>query len=353
MVRICLVVTNGCSPDPRVERHARWLAENGYEVTIFAWDREHNLEMKTERNGYTIQRIRTGSKAATSAMGILRQKGKFLKSLRGQFDLIIHNDSDSIKTKNLHARYRILDLHDIAHAWPVMQKTSFLRRYISSRMSKQLKGSVSGFDRFFTSSPGLASYFEQHFSIKSTVVLNVRDAQPIPRPMTKTIGYFGRIRDYEAMVLLIESSKQAGFNPVFAGDGPCVKQLLTNYPNIDYRGSFDESKLSELMAEIDVMYAIYNPEKENIRQGALPVKMFDAAAFSRPTITTDDVPMGDFCMENKLGIGATFGDLDSISNAILKAYEMNVSPVHTEEHEREKFIDLIQSILDTNQEGSD
>ena len=170
MVRICLVVTNGCSPDPRVERHARWLAENGYEVTIFAWDREHNLEMKTERNGYTIQRIRTGSKAATSAMGILRQKGKFLKSLRGQFDLIIHNDSDSIKTKNLHARYRILDLHDIAHAWPVMQKTSFLRRYISSRMSKQLKGSVSGFDRFFTSSPGLASYFEQHFSIKSTVV---------------------------------------------------------------------------------------------------------------------------------------------------------------------------------------
>ena len=103
------------------------------------------------------------------------------------------------------------------------------------------------------------------------------------------------------------------------------------------------------MAEIDVMYAIYNPEKENIRQGALPVKMFDAAAFSRPTITTDDVPMGDFCMENKLGIGATFGDLDSISNAILKAYEMNVSPVHTEEHEREKFIDLIQSILDTKQ----
>ena len=353
VLSICMIVTNGCSPDPRVERHARWLAESGYEVTIFAWDREHNLEMKTDRNGYTIQRIRTGSKAATSAMDILRQKGKFLKSLRGQFDLIIHNDSDSIKTKNLHARYRILDLHDIAHAWPVMQKTSFLRRYISSRMSKQLKGSVSGFDRFFTSSPGLASYFEQHFSIKSTVVLNVRNASPLPRPMTKTIGFFGRIRDFEAMVLLVESSKQGGFNPIFAGDGPCIKQLFERYPQLDYRGPFDDSQLVELMAEIDVMFAMYNPKKENIRQGALPVKMFDAAAFGRPTITTAHVPMGDFCLENKLGVVATFGDEDAISNAIVEAYEMDVTSAHSEEEERYKFVTLIQSILDTKQEGSD
>ena len=40
MTRICLVVTNGCAPDPRVERHARWLVELGHDVTIFAWDRE-------------------------------------------------------------------------------------------------------------------------------------------------------------------------------------------------------------------------------------------------------------------------------------------------------------------------
>ena len=351
MASVCFVVTNGCAPDPRVERHARWLAESGHEVTIFAWDRNHTFDEKTDRNGYTILRKRTGSKASSS-VHIVRQKKKFLKSLHGQFDLLIHNDSDSIGTSNLKATYRILDLHDIAHAWPVMQKTSFLRRFLSSRMKKELSKNTSSYDGFFTSSPGLASYFEQHFSILSTVVLNARNAKSLDRPMTKSIGYFGRIRDFDAMVLLIESCKEIGFMPILAGDGPSVDRLLARYPNIDYRGRFDDDQLNELMAEIDVMYAMYNPEKENIRQGALPVKMFDAAAYGRPTVTTANVPMGKFCLENNLGAVAIFGDVEAVSNAILEAYDLDVVPTHTEEDEREKFMNLVQSVLGTSIEDS-
>ena len=352
MANVCLVVTNGCSPDPRVERHARWLAERDHEVTIFAWDRHHNLDGETIRHGYRILRKRMGRKAASSSVSIVRQKEKFLKSLHGQFDLLIHNDSDSIRTPNLKATYRILDLHDIAHAWPVMQKTNFLRRYLSSRMKKQLKTSTNSYDGFFTSSPGLAAYFEQEFAIQSTVVLNVRDSCPPARPKMKKIGFFGRIRDYDAMVLLIESCKTIGFNPIFAGDGPSIYPLIDQYQDIDYRGQFDESKLAELMAEIDVMYAMYNPKTENIRQGALPVKMFDAAAYGRPTITTAGAPMGDFCLENKLGAVAPFGDVDAVSDAILEAYELDVVSGHTEEDEREKFMTLAESVLGISKEDS-
>ena len=349
---ICLVVSNGCAPDPRVERHARWLAEEGHEVTIFAWDRRHNLDEKTVRDGYTILRKRIGREASFSSLSIVRHKKKFLKSLHGQFDLLIHNDSDSIGTSNLRATYKMLDLHDIAHAWPVMQKTSVLRRFLSSRMEKQLRRNTDSYDGFFTSSPGLAAYFEKEFSIHSSVVLNVRDSNPLPRPKMKRIGFFGRIRDYNAMVLLVESCKKIGFSPIFAGDGPSVDRLVERYPDIDYRGPFDEKKLSELMSEIDVMYAMYNPEKENIRQGALPVKMFDAAAFGRPTVTTAGVPMGDFCTEQKLGTVASFGDVDSVADAIMKAYELDVATEQTEEDERTKFMSAVESILGTNQEAS-
>ena len=345
MAKICLVVTNGCAPDPRVERHARWLSELGHDVTIFAWDREHTLDAKSERDGYIIQRIRT--RKATSSASIVRQKKKFLQSLKGQYDLIIYNDSDSIGTKNLHSRFSILDLHDIAHAWPVMQKTSLLRRILSSRMKQALRRNGSRFDGFLTSSPGLSNYFDQEFQFKSTVVLNVRDASPLPRPMTKTIGFFGRIRDFEGMVSLVECSTRTGFHTIVAGDGPCVNQLLERYPELDYRGPFGDARLCELMAEIDVMFAVYNPERENIRQGALPVKMFDASAFGRPTVTTDHVPMADFCLENNLGVVASFGDQNSIANAIEEAYEMDVVSVHSEEDERKKFVTLIESILDT------
>ncbi|MGB0365911.1 MAG: glycosyltransferase [Candidatus Poseidoniaceae archaeon] len=352
MASICLVVTNGCAPDPRVERHARWLAEEGHEVSIFAWDRKHDLDEETIRDGYTILRKRIGQKASSSPVSIVRQKKKFLKSLHGQFDLLIHNDSDSIGTSNIRAAHRILDLHDIAHAWPVMQKTTFLRKFLSSRMEKQFRRSTDSYDGFFTSSPGLAAYFAQEFSIQSTVVLNVRNSNPLPRPRMKRIGFFGRIRDFDAMVLLVESCKQIGFSPIFAGDGPSVNRLVERYPDIDYRGQFDEKKLSELMSEIDVMYAMYNPEKENIRQGALPVKMFDAAAFGRPTVTTAGVPMGDFCIEHKLGTVASFGDVDSVADAIMKAYELDVVTKQTEEDERTKFMPAVESILGTNQEAS-
>ena len=352
MASICLVVTNGCAPDPRVERHARWLAEEGHEVTIFAWDRRHNLDEKTVRDGFTILRKRIERKASSSPVSIVRQKKKFLKSLHGQFDLLIHNDSDSIGTSNIRVRHKILDLHDIAHAWPVMQKTSILRRFLSSRMKKQLRSSMNSYDGFFTSSQGLATYFEQEFSIHSNVVLNVRNSNPLPRPKMKRIGFFGRIRDFDAMVLLIESCKQIGFNPIFAGDGPSVDRLVERYPEIDYRGQFDEKKLNELMTEIDVMYAMYNPEKENIRQGALPVKMFDAAAFGRPTVTTAGVPMGNFCIEHKLGTVASFSDVDSVADAIKDAYELDIATEQTEEEERTKFMSTVESILGTNQEAS-
>ncbi|MGB1493156.1 MAG: hypothetical protein ACPG8X_07550, partial [Candidatus Poseidoniaceae archaeon] len=67
---------------------------------------------------------------------------------------------------------------------------------------------------------------------------------------------------------------------------------------------------------------------------------------------TANTPMGKFCLENKLGTVALFGDVHAIGNAILEAYELEVVSSHTEEHEREKFMTLVQSVLDTSREDS-
>ena len=40
MAHIAMVVTNACSPDPRVLRHAGWLVDLGHEVTVHAYDRK-------------------------------------------------------------------------------------------------------------------------------------------------------------------------------------------------------------------------------------------------------------------------------------------------------------------------
>ena len=150
-----------------------------------------------------------------------------------------------------------------------------------------------------------------------------------------------------SMKLLMHSAAQANFNVILAGDGPCTDEVLKLFPEVDYRGPFDEDELKNLMTEIDIMYAMYNPEKENILRGALPVKMFDAAAFGRPTITTAGVPMGTFCIEEKMGVTAQFDNVQSIVEALNKAYEMNISECKGEDVERDIFLSHVEDLLTT------
>ena len=56
------------------------------------------------------------------------------------------------------------------------------------------------------------------------------------------------------------------------------------------------------------MYAMYGPLRGNILQGALPVKMFDAAAQGVPSVVNNDCLMGDLAVERALErqrLGAT------------------------------------------------
>ena len=56
MARIAMVVTNACSPDPRVIRHARWLVQEGHEVTVHAFDRQQEFSMSELIDGVRIMR---------------------------------------------------------------------------------------------------------------------------------------------------------------------------------------------------------------------------------------------------------------------------------------------------------
>ena len=54
MAHVAMVVTNSCSPDPLVERHALGLGEMGHNVEIHACDRECSNLQSEIKNGYKI-----------------------------------------------------------------------------------------------------------------------------------------------------------------------------------------------------------------------------------------------------------------------------------------------------------
>ena len=78
MAKIAMVVTNACAPDPRVERHARWLVEDGHQVEILAWDRMADRPANEVLNGYSIKRHSFGKDTGGSSFKTWRTKSKFI-----------------------------------------------------------------------------------------------------------------------------------------------------------------------------------------------------------------------------------------------------------------------------------
>jgi hypothetical protein len=93
------------------------------------------------------------------------------------------------------------------------------------------------------------------------------------------------------------------------------------------------------------MYAMYEPQRGNILQGALPVKMFDAASFGVPTVVNADCLMGEICQEEDLGLPAAWGDAESISAALLSLRGTIVEPSDQGLNQQKKLIAAVESLL--------
>jgi hypothetical protein len=110
-------------------------------------------------------------------------------------------------------------------------------------------------------------------------------------------------------------------------------------------GAFNETQLAEMMVDISVMYAMYPPERGNIAAGAIPVKMFEAASYGRPSVVNSGVPMGDLCESENLGCSVEWGDVQGLASALQKLHGTLVAPSITAEHEKKTFLKVVDNLL--------
>ncbi|MBA4694988.1 MAG: glycosyltransferase [Candidatus Poseidoniales archaeon] len=340
MANVAMVVTNACAPDPRVERHAKWLTESGHQVTIHAWDRLCIHPENELRNGYRIKRYQHGKTNFSAPIKTWFRKKKFLRKIKIDADIIILNDSDTMGVKS--SGPTILDVHDLAHTWPLMRGNSLMHKAASWAMLKQAKKAILSSNEVIVSAPDF-QHWVSDFNRDSTVVMNKRNTINIQNTKDKVLGYFGRIREFESINHAYNAAKTAGFRMVVAGDGIDVEKMLLELPQIDYRGPFTEEELTDLMSEISVMYAMYNPKRANISNGAIPTKMLDAAAHGVPSVVNSESPMGEYCVAEKLGTTAKYGDNESIAKAIQAAYGIKITDYNTDD--KESFMKVVEKIL--------
>ena len=358
VARIAAVVSNGCSPDPRAIREARWCAEQGHEVVIHAFDRRESLPVDEIIDGVQIIRHRVGFVPYGGTWSTWRGLRRFLASVTasiGPVDLLHCHDADTLPLARSMADTPILfDMHDLHHTWIRMPApNSPIRRLISSRMKRSMLRRAKTASSIITSSTGFSNWL-QNRGLNSVVVENRPPrGDPLPFPERLTIGYFGRVREVEPFKLLFQAvmglPEKNRPRIIIAGDGTKfqeVQLLASSHTELDVevRDSFNQTELPNMMSEISLMFAMYSPQRGNIEDGALPSKMFEAAAYGRPSIVNANTPMGILCESENLGSTVEWGDSQTLASVIGSVEVSKVTLEIDESRERERFLGVLNQL---------
>ncbi len=111
-------------------------------------------------------------------------------------------------------------------------------------------------------------------------------------------------------------------------------------------GAFTPIQFQELVGRLDVMFALYPPERGNILQGALPVKMFDAAANGIPSIVNSGCLMGELAESEGIGKAVAWDDAVATSNAMLELRGTTVELKISSQREKKRFLSAVLPLLD-------
>ena len=378
MVRVAMVVTNACAPDPRVLRHARWMQQAGYRVTVHAFDREEHHPMSENHHGVRIMRYCAGRVATEGRCQPTEASVDSYAPLNGRWSTT-HRVWCTAMTpircvgcalKASHGVPFVFDMHDLQHTWVrFAAPQSTVRSVVSRRMKQRTLRRSAEAAVIITSSQqvnvdghrGFVDWLTHH-GLEGHCVEN-RPLPPFSEPKTPpksewTVGYIGRVRDVKAFELLIEAVKSLppAHRPTvrLAGDGTAAARVRTMLMDemeagtLEARvsGPFTQADRPELISSIDVMYAMYGPLRGNILQGALPVKMFDAAAQGVPSVVNDGCLMGDVALSEDLGTTAPWGDAEAVGQALYEMRQRVVELSATGEREHQRWLKAMKPVFD-------
>ena len=377
MASVAMVVTNACNPDPRVIKSAKWLVEQGHNVTIHAFDRQQSSPKNSILDGVNIVRYHLGLSPygglLRTGLGIRKFQNAVIKNLTSNCpNAVVCHDADTLrvgcKLKKKFGNKVIFDMHDLQHTWVLMNNPkSLIRKGISKLMKRNMLTRLSQTDQIFTSSgsigggkfPGFKQWLED-YGYDSVVVENrPQKFNPLTPSNNSSwiISHIGRIRDLVSIRLLLEAIKSMPVDqrPTLhiAGDGTAyneVSQEIINFArdfglNYQLSKSYGMNELRQILENTNIMYAIYNPQRGNISDGALSVKMFDAASFGIPSVVNANCLMGELCEEESLGEAVIWNDVNQLRETLLKLRNRRVNLAKTDAPFKQRYITHFNSIL--------
>lgn len=316
--------------DPAINKVARALAENGYDVKLLVWDRMGNKQTENI-DGYTICRF--GFRAPHDKVSVvfclpIWWLYEFFFLLKQDTAVVHVCDLDTLIPalfakfiKRTRLCYTIYDFYadNLPKKFPIVFRkvVASIERFgagvadvlflVDECRFEQVKGAkIKNLVYIYNSPP-------DYFSTKQRYNSNTREVL--------RVFYAGILSKSRGLEYIIESIKDLNCALLtIAGSGP-DKHLLENSlvdekSKIKYIGQISYKDVIENTIESDVLFAFYDPSIPNNRY-ASPNKLFEAMMCGKPIIVNDNASMANIVRNTNCGIVVPYGNADSIKNAIL------------------------------------
>ena len=328
-----VLLIRGRAIDPAVNKVARTLAENGYDVKLLVWDRQHNLDAGGGE-GYAVHTFRL--KAPYDRATVLfylpiwwMYELWFL--LRNRCDVIHACDLDTLipailakLVKRVRLCYTIYDFY--ANNLPdgrLQPVRRLIRRLVAGVERSGIRFTESLFlvDESRYEDVRGARIKKLAYTYNSPPDYYDPENELRGREGAETsVFYAGGLTDMRGLKYVMSAiARLDGVVLTIAGTGPAKDSVIRatrRCPRIQYLGQIPYEVVINRSLEADILFAFYDPMIP-VSRFASPNKLFEAMMCGKPIIVSDGSSMADIVRKENCGLVVPYGDAKAIEAALL------------------------------------
>lgn len=329
MKKVVMLLSNPFKPDPRVYKEAKTLVNNGYDVTVLAWDRECKYPKKEVIDGIKIERIKLKAPYGKITLFVYLSLWDiivFFKMIFRKFDIIHCHDFDTLPMGIFISRILnkkvIFDAHELYYHYLLntgFRKLAFLFKKIEEFLVKNTEGVI-------TATPGLMENYSKTLSkkTKTAIIYNTAEKDLFKNFKKKRmkkfiVSYIGSIRYPKSLLNLFDACKDIENIEIHVVGGGThekeIKKESLKYAQVKVFGSFIYSEILNFYEKSDCIYAVYGSDSINIKL-AFPVKLFEAMICGIPVIVDKNTDAATFVEDNKIGFAIDGNSKNEIRKTI-------------------------------------
>jgi glycosyltransferase involved in cell wall biosynthesis len=322
--------------DPAVNKVAKTLSENGYDVKLLVWDRQNTLKGENGE-GYTVYRFNL--RAPYDKFTVLFYLPiwwiyEFFFLLKDKCDVIHACDLDTLIPailakfiKRVPLCYTIYDFY--ANNLPDGH-FQLLRNLVRSMVARVERIGIRFAEILFLVDE---SRYEEVRGVRIKKLVYTynsppdyfdanRAKKPINTAAEMAVFYAGVISRLRGLQFMAKAVQEVdGVRLILAGtvhDKAFLESSVLTSEKIEYLGwlpSYEDVIKGTL--EADVLFRLSDPKIPKTRYES-PNKLFEAMMCEKPIIVSDGSSMADIVRKENCGIVVPYGDVDAIKGAILK-----------------------------------